>query len=675
MRGIYAVVVGLMLPYMTAQSTESYQVGPCLPDAHRHNTATKGTVRILWSDWYSNKVYNTVAAIVLADIMGYTVEMVYEDDPFQVYKRLHDGDADVTFEVWPASKEEEQEKYCVNGNGIDIGKLSIAGREGWYVPDYMTRRYPGSRYYPFVATEEGRRVFGAAPISGSPQVQDTYCRKAVYRCSRNATFFSPHCRTAEDCGVQLLRRTPTFSTGQNEQLITNLRLNMSMPYLGPDFNDVLWNAFAREAPLLFYGWVPGENLMNIPFARFQRVALPPRVGRACGPNITADLDGGMRCDWGWQTLRKVGRRAIESNAELLYFARHFDIGEADHRFFLGQTDDNNIHKIACQWVLQHQSTWSQWIKPTFFLKYLLPVYWGDDLPCAVAALAQIAGGLLLGVLTAQWFRPVWSALCCRLRRQARRQRARQQFKGLARVTGRNMATWYKVRAGTAGLHPTPSLASITPSPRPPMSSGPATNEELEGMNELLFLANFRPESDFFANDLNVPLDDYRGQFRPEVPGKLTMYWRLFSLQRPSFNGCLVAATVFALLSSGIGSLIQIARETYDFRYGDWLDHNAATLSSMTMVYGSFATLPTFVMVFVLNSEIGRWLSVVQVLTGQAEAGLMIHSSGQSAVSALQLQLQLHLWVARWRGAGGGVGGTGNPFGGGSGPSPAVSDWS
>ena len=77
----------------------------------------------------------------------------------------------------------------------------------------------------------------------------------------------------------------------------------------------------------------------------------------------------------------------------------------------------------------------------------------------------------------------------------------------------------------------------------------------------------------------------------------------------------MTALVFALLSSGIGSLVHISRHLYNTYHDDWQRDYGGILSSMTMVYGSFATLPTFVMVFVLNNEIGRWRSIVQVPPG------------------------------------------------------------
>ena len=164
-------------------------------------------------------------------------------------------------------------------------------------------------------------------------VQDAFCSNDRYRCSPNATFRPPHCRGDADCPVQLLRRTPAISKGQCEQIATNLRLNIRMPFLGDTFDGHVWNAFAEHEPVLFHAWTPTSSIMGIPFSRFTRVQLPPRVLPNCTHNLTASLDGDMQCDFPWQILMKVGRKDLRDNSQLEYFAHRFDIRQVDHAFF------------------------------------------------------------------------------------------------------------------------------------------------------------------------------------------------------------------------------------------------------------------------------------------------------------------------------------------------------
>ena len=387
---LFVLTTWLLLPQLSAETT-SFRPRRCLPAVQ--NSGAKGTLRVAYFNWFSSKLYNTVGAIVLSDIMGYDVELVMSENSGDVYKTLHEKKADITFEVWGFNKKDRHKLFVEGGDAMDLGKLTVAGRDGWYVPDYVAKKHDAANFYPFFGTQEGQHLFGRA-VAGSPKVAATECKEPQYRCARNATFLAPQCRTAADCPVPLLRRVPSLAMGVNEQLVTNLGLNLSVAYLGAGFDRFVWQAYAAQQPVLFYWWAPGDTIAGIPYTRFKRVSLPPRSSEDCSADMpTGTLDGPSNCDWPWQTLTKCGHRSVADNPELLHFAQHFDIRDVDHEFFVQQpTDDTDFQSAACLWVQQHRDVWSHWVMPTFFVAYMLPDYWKEKQSCAVLAIVQIVAG-------------------------------------------------------------------------------------------------------------------------------------------------------------------------------------------------------------------------------------------------------------------------------------------
>ena len=87
-RMLLVLALWLLLPLTTGQSGPPLRMTKrCLP-TKRDGSSSKGTVRIMYFDWFSSKMYNTVAGIILSDLLGYDVEMVPEADPVQVCSPL-----------------------------------------------------------------------------------------------------------------------------------------------------------------------------------------------------------------------------------------------------------------------------------------------------------------------------------------------------------------------------------------------------------------------------------------------------------------------------------------------------------------------------------------------------------------------------------------------------------
>ena len=70
--------------------------------------------------------------------------------------------------MWPVGKNEAHEEYEQGGFAKDIGKLSLQGRDGWYVPEYVLEDYPQAQYYPFLMTEEAEELFGHLEVPPFP---------------------------------------------------------------------------------------------------------------------------------------------------------------------------------------------------------------------------------------------------------------------------------------------------------------------------------------------------------------------------------------------------------------------------------------------------------------------------------------------------------------------------
>ena len=127
----------------------------------------------------------------------------------------------------------------------------------------------------------------------------------IYRCSPNATFYPQQCNKTHQCHIPLLRSTPGLSQGLVEQLTTNLKVNVYVPYLGGSVSTTIWDEVVHRRPVLFYSWQPRVSILGIPHNEFIRIGLPPRHRTDCVENLTYHPDGDMNCDYPWQILMKV----------------------------------------------------------------------------------------------------------------------------------------------------------------------------------------------------------------------------------------------------------------------------------------------------------------------------------------------------------------------------------
>ena len=126
--------------------------------------------------------------------------------------------------------------------------------------------------------------------------------------------------------------------------------------------------------------------------------------------------------------------------------------------------------------------------------------------------------------------------------------------------------------------------------------------------EVVFLSHARSEEAFIGSPYRAPPAPQpptnETVFRRESVGRISLYWYLLTTD---FLTVVTKAASMALFAGGLGSIIEMGLANYSLLHGDWVEKYRPVFQSITAVYASFLTLPAFFIVFVLNSEVQRWL--------------------------------------------------------------------
>ena len=128
------------------------------------------TIKLAVNAWVGAEANANVAANLLRDKLGYTVELVKIDE-FEQFPALASGDLDATLEVWPSVHPKDYKNYIKADAGvIDAGPLGVVGQIGWFIPTYMVEKDPS------LATWEGLKgkeaMFATAETGSSGQLVD-----------------------------------------------------------------------------------------------------------------------------------------------------------------------------------------------------------------------------------------------------------------------------------------------------------------------------------------------------------------------------------------------------------------------------------------------------------------------------------------------------------------------
>lgn len=281
--------------------------------------AAKGTVNIDVHGWVGYEAQAAVLAYLLEHELGYKVNRRKTNEE-QSWRDFESGKVDVVVESWghnDLKKEYIEEKKVALSAGLTGNKGVI----GWYVPEWMAKRYPDITDY------------------------------------RNLNKYAHLFRTEKTGNAgQVLDGDPTFVTN-DEALVRNLKLNYQVVYSGSE--DALIKA-AQEAtrkrtPLLMYFYEPQWLFSKV---KLVKVALPPY---AVGCD---DAPAKVACDYPPYLLDKiVSTRFAERGGRAYELVRNFSWTNDDQNAVASDMINEGMtaDQAAARWVEENKIVWKDWI--------------------------------------------------------------------------------------------------------------------------------------------------------------------------------------------------------------------------------------------------------------------------------------------------------------------------
>jgi glycine betaine/proline transport system substrate-binding protein len=283
------------------------------------------TISIAANPWTGSAVNANVAAILLEQQLGYTVELV-EIDEFAQFPALSAGELDATLEVWPSGHAEDYATY-IEGDGsvVDGGELGVVGKIGWYVPTYVVDEHPE------VATVEGL--------------------------NDNASLFAT---TETGDKGQMLDGDPSFVSFDAE-IVENLGLDFEVVVAGSEAALLaeLDQAIANEEPLLFYWYTPhwGNTVYDLTEVQL------PEVTEECTAAAAGGGDG-YACDYPEDVLYKAFSADLQTKApEAFAFLSAMSYDNLTQETIAKAIDvDGEDPAAAAQaWVDANSAVWQPWV--------------------------------------------------------------------------------------------------------------------------------------------------------------------------------------------------------------------------------------------------------------------------------------------------------------------------
>ncbi|WP_346433750.1 ABC transporter substrate-binding protein [Nonomuraea composti] len=294
-------------------------LGGCSSGEPETAASAKGTVNIDIHGWIGYEAQAAVLAYLLEHELGYKVnKRTAKED--QSWKDFETGKVDVIVESWGHNdwkKEYIEEKKVALSAGLTGNKGVI----GWYVPEWMAKKYPDITDY------------------------------------RNLNKYASLFRTEKTGNAgQVLDGDPTFVTN-DEALVKNLKLNYRVVYSGSEaaLIKAAQAATKNRTPLLMYFYEPQWLFSKV---KLVKVALPPyAVGCDDDPATVA-------CDYPPYLLDKiVSRRFAERGGQAYELVRNFTWTNDDQNAVAADMVNEKLsaEDAAERWVQENKIVWKDWI--------------------------------------------------------------------------------------------------------------------------------------------------------------------------------------------------------------------------------------------------------------------------------------------------------------------------
>ncbi|MEO3804410.1 ABC transporter substrate-binding protein [Nonomuraea sp. B1E8] len=282
-------------------------------------TVSKGTVAIDVHAWVGYEAQAAVLAYLLKHELGYAVKTRKAAEA-QSWKDFESGKVDVIVENWghnDLKKEFIEEKKVALSAGLTGNKGVI----GWYVPEWMAKKYPDITDY------------------------------------RNLNKYAHLFRTPKTGNAgQILDGDPSFVTN-DETLVKNLKLNYKVVYSGSEeaLIRAAQSATRNRTPLLMYFYEPQWLFTKV---KLVKVALPPY---AVGCD---EVPAKVACDYPPYLLDKiVSRRFAETGGPAYELVRNFSWTNDDQNTVASDMINEKLtaEQAAERWVAENKIVWKDWI--------------------------------------------------------------------------------------------------------------------------------------------------------------------------------------------------------------------------------------------------------------------------------------------------------------------------
>ncbi|NUR86459.1 MAG: ABC transporter substrate-binding protein [Nonomuraea sp.] len=281
---------------------------------------SKGTVNIDVHGWVGYEAQEAVIAYLLEHELGYQVRVRKNMAEADSWPGFATGKVDVIVENWghdDLKKEYIEQKKVALSAGLTGNKGVI----GWYVPEWMVKKYPDITDY------------------------------------TNLNKYAHLFRTAKSGNLgQVLDGDPSFVTN-DEKIIQNLGLNYKVVYSGSE--DALIKA-AEEAtkntrPLLMYFYEPQWLFTKV---KLVKVNLPSyAIGCDANPAKVA-------CDYPPYLLDKiVSTRFAQNGGKAYEFIRNFTWSNDNQNAVASDIVQGKMtpEDAAKKWVEENKIIWKDWI--------------------------------------------------------------------------------------------------------------------------------------------------------------------------------------------------------------------------------------------------------------------------------------------------------------------------
>jgi ABC-type proline/glycine betaine transport systems, periplasmic components len=281
--------------------------------------SSAGTVKIAINPWVGYEANAAVVAYLLENELGYKVEKKELKEEI-AWQGFASGDVDVILENW--GHEDLKKKYIEQDKvAVEAGPTGNQGIIGWYVPKWMTEKYP--------------------------DITDW----------RNLNKYADLFKTSEsgDKG-QLLDGDPSYVTN-DEALVKNLKLNFKVVYAGSEAGLIkaAQQASAQKKPLLMYFYEPQWLFSQVELVR---VKLPEYTeGCDADPKKVA-------CDYPVYELDKiVSKRFADTGGKAYELVKNFQWTNEDQNSVANDMTNNGMsaEEAAKKWVEANPDKWKAWI--------------------------------------------------------------------------------------------------------------------------------------------------------------------------------------------------------------------------------------------------------------------------------------------------------------------------